>query len=543
MTNIIKSVEKDSMVLYVMDWPVEFGSPIDDPEAFVVPVLQRQSGILIAVPLDFVPRSLLEAGNLGTTDGLVGPSTEVTIAGMEEDEHGNEQALDVSLNMMLVDFGPGIVGYLTEFDPAKDTENVRSFFPGSPQILPQSTLLMERSFQWLLGETTERLQYYSADEDFQILEATAKASGAPPVKATPKKKVTTAALAEQLSILSQSLPQITEQLQVLQAKQSSFETALQVSHQALATPPHRSPFPVSREVPQSMAAFAKAVGPAPRTRLSPTPKSVPPLPTGTIVEEPVGPISEIDPGVFQDAAPANINAAILQQSQAMNALVAHLVNQDLDMASSSAQNPLSMRGASKRERLQADLASRSGNFFLQVAQNALRRTRPTDPLPARLEDLPRKAIFSKYLERQGGFAECKEVGLTMWLLAQVADAMVMQDQKGAQELLALTMVTLEQVAQDGGKWEVAYVLSLQQDPPQTLFTSKSAVANPRLKAFAPLCPQGWATTTLTYLKELDVITQRRSEAQKPTKEKTAEEEKPNPKRKQRFPKKPREETA
>lgn len=158
MTNIIKSVEKDSMVLYVMDWPVEFGSPIDDPEAFVVPVLQRQSGILIAVPFDFVPRSFLEAGNLGTTDGLVGPSTEVTIAGMEEDEHGNEQALDVSLNMLLVDFGPGIVGYLTEFDPAKDTENVRSFFPGSPQILPQSTLLMERSFQWLLGETTERLQ-------------------------------------------------------------------------------------------------------------------------------------------------------------------------------------------------------------------------------------------------------------------------------------------------------------------------------------------------------------------------------------------------
>lgn len=47
---------------------VKFGSPIDDREAFVVPVLQRQSGIPIAVPLDFVLRSLLEAGKFGSRD-------------------------------------------------------------------------------------------------------------------------------------------------------------------------------------------------------------------------------------------------------------------------------------------------------------------------------------------------------------------------------------------------------------------------------------------------------------------------------------------
>lgn len=202
-----------------------------------------------------------------------------------------------------------------------------------------------------------------------------------------------------------------------------------------------------------------------------------------------------------------------------------------------------MRGASKRERLQSELARRSGNFFLQVSQNAMKRIRPTDPLPTKLEEFPQKAIFSKYLERQGGYAQCKDVGLTMWMIAQIADAMLQKDYKGAQELLALTMVTLEQVAQDGGKWEVAYVLSLQQDPPQSLFTSKSAIANPRLKAFAPLCPQGWATTALSYLKELDVITQKRSEASKPTRDKSQEEEKPAPKKKQRFFKKPREENS
>ena len=79
MTTEVRNVEKDSMVLFVMKWPPDFGTPIDDPEAFVVPVLQRRTGVLIAVPLDFVPKLVLDQGNLGTMDGLVGPSVEVCI--------------------------------------------------------------------------------------------------------------------------------------------------------------------------------------------------------------------------------------------------------------------------------------------------------------------------------------------------------------------------------------------------------------------------------------------------------------------------------
>ena len=459
---------------------------------------------------------------------------------MEEDEQGNEQALEVSLNMLLVDFSPAIVPFLKEYDPATDTQITRSFFPGSPHLLPMSSTLLEKTYQWIIGEASDRLQFYSADEEVQFVAATTKAPGAPPAKAAAKKKPTNAVLAEQIAALSETLPIITQQLQEMQEKQASFETAMRASHQVLATPPHRSAFPQVAQSPQNMAAFARAVGPPPRTKPSPCPRTSPPLPTRGIVEEPTGPLSEMELELVPAAEPQDMTAAILQQSQAMNALVAHLVNQDLDLASSSTQSPLSMRGASKRERLQADLANRSGNFFLQVSQNALRRIRPSDPLPTRLEDMPSKAVFSKYLERQGGYAQCKEVGLTMWMLAQIADAMLVKDHKGAQELMALTMVTLEQVAQDGGKWDLAYVLSLQQDPPQALFTSKNAVANPRLKAFTPLCPQGWATTALAYLKELDVITQRRVEAAKPPKDpKAVEEDKPTPKKKQRFPKKPK----
>ncbi len=547
MTDLIKNVEKDTMVLYVMTWPEEFGTPPANPEAFVIPLMQREAGILMAVPDGYIPPPLLVTGNTDPEDTLVGPNKMLTAPGMEEDDFGIEQALDVTLNVQLADFGSGIVKYLREYDPVTDTPT-QCFLAGSPQVLPLSSYLMEKAYDWIVEQSSGRLHYYSADENFVAPTPKAagpKASPAPAKQAAPKKKVTTASLADQISSISQTLPAITQQLQVLQKQQKSFEQALQSSQDALLTPPHRSAFPIGggQAMPKdSLAGFARAVGPAPRTKPSPTTSIPPPLPVRSPQEEPLGPISELDPEIFQNQDP-DMTAAIFQQSQAMTALVAHLVNQDplSDLASGSTHPSLSMRGASKRERLQQQLAERNGDFFLQVAQNAMRRTRPMDPLPSSLEDFPKKAIFSKYLERQGGFAQSRDYGLIMWMLAQIADAMVVKDMKGAQELLALTLVTVEQAAQDGCKWDLAYILSLQQDPPQTLFTSKTAVANPRLKAFAPLCPQPWATTALAYIKELDVITSRRNEAakpQKPDKDPDADKPGPNPKRK-RFPKKPK----
>ena len=553
MTESIKNVEKDTMVLYVMQWPEEFGTPPENSEAFVIPLMQRSHGILVAVPYGYIPDPLLVTGNNDPEDAMVGPNMRLAaVPGMEEDDFGLEQALDVTLNVQLVDFNSGVAKYLREYDPVTDSPT-QCFLEGSPQVLPLSSYLMEKAYDWMVRESSGRLHFYSAEENF--VAPTPKPAGpkAPATPATPAKaaavkkpKVTTATLAEQISTITETLPAITQQLQALQTQQKTFEQALQSSQDALMTPPHRSVFPIAGGPAlqrDSMAGFARAVGPAPRTRLSPGVAATPPLPVGAHQEEPLGPISEMDPEVFHKHAP-DMTAAIMQQSQAMTALVAHLVNQDSlsDLTAGSSSQALSMRGASKRERLQQQLAERGGDFFLQVAQNAMRRTRPMDPLPTKLEDFPKKAIFSKYLERQGGFAQCRDYGLVMWMLSQIADAMIVQDSKGAQELLALTLVTVEQAAQDGSKWDLAYILSLQQDPPQTLFTSKSAVANPRLKAFAPLCPQPWATTALAYVKELDVITSRRSEAAGPPRpNKPTDEDKPgpNPKKKTRFPKKPK----
>lgn len=131
----------------------------------------------------------------------------------------------------------------------------------------------------------------------------------------------------------------------------------------------------------------------------------------------------------------------------------------------------------------------------------------------------------------------------MWLMAHVADQMLVGDYKGAQEMMALALVSTEQAAQDGLKWEVAWLLSLQEDPPPSLFVPRPSSTNPRLRAFAPLCPQEWATVALGFVKEVDLISSRRQESLVPKNKENPmggpkkPDEKEAWKKKPRFPKK------
>ena len=90
--------------------------------------------------------------------------------------------------------------------------------------------------------------------------------------------------------------------------------------------------------------------------------------------------------------------------------------------------------------------------------------------------------------------------------------MIAGDSVGAQEMLALALVAIEQSAMDGGKWEVARILSLQEDPPMQIFSHRPHHTNPRLRAFGPLRPAGWGATASAYVKELDLLNTRRTEA-------------------------------
>ena len=77
-----------------------------------------------------------------------------------------------------------------------------------------------------------------------------------------------------------------------------------------------------------------------------------------------------------EAQGSSVTDALLRQGQALTTLMAHLVGHDSlgDIASSSTS--LSTKGSMKIEKLQQELASRCGNFFLQVSQNAFKRIKP-----------------------------------------------------------------------------------------------------------------------------------------------------------------------
>ena len=182
--------------------------------------------------------------------------------------------------------------------------------------------------------------------------------------------------------------------------------------------------------------------------------------------------------------------------------------------------------------------------MLQVSQQALRRLAPSEASPASRPELAgRGPVFTAYAERFGGYGSQRSLGIVFWLLANIADTMLSGDTAGAEELMALALISVEQAAQDNGSWDIGYLLSLQEDPPHQLFQSRPSSQNPRLRAFGGLTPQAWATTTLSYIREIDLIQTRRAEAVGGARAKASGAEaegqqQPKPPRRPRFPKNP-----
>ena len=205
-------------------------------------------------------------------------------------------------------------------------------------------------------------------------------------------------------------------------------------------------------MPDMVRALTGLVGPPPRFR---EPPLQPPLAADQ--QEPpgagaLGPEEEEE--LMQQPAASPMTAAMLEQSRALSQLVSHLVSADgLSDASALGATPglgLGVRGAAKRERLQQELASRSGTFLLQVAQQACRRLSPTLPVPQSLGEahLAQPSLFTTYVERTGGYGSHRDTGLVMWIMANLSNALLAEDVKAASDLAAVCMVALEQSVLD-----------------------------------------------------------------------------------------------
>ncbi|CAE7563812.1 unnamed protein product [Symbiodinium necroappetens] len=382
----------------LLDWP---GVP---PRSCVfVPLILREGGVLAAIPAGFLDASLISAGQAGAANAIVGPSREVSVGTLEEEEEGALVPTEEICTVLLVDFSEEVYPLLSRYDPVTSPAEAAHVVPESPHLQVSFEEARQSALAWVASEEGERLAFYSAAEGADA----APAPGGPLEAAAPKRKTaprakrpTNAQLSEQLGALVELIPSLTQQVQELATRQAALEKRA-------------------------------------------APVAAPPLPAHRLAF----------PQRFELRAGESYVAA--EQSPRSSSQIA------------------------------------VGTFSFRRAELAQRRP-----------------VFTSYAERFGGFGSQRSLGIVFWLLANIADSMIAGDQAGAEELTALALAAVEQCAQDGGSWEIGFLLTLLEDPPHQLFQHRPQSQNPRLRAFGGLTPQTWATTTLSYVKEIDAIQSR-----------------------------------
>ena len=503
-------------------WPPEMVGQDDATVAQAIIIMRRQGGALLGLPVGFLPLDVLQRAAMEEgEDWDFGPHALLSVPAHRED--GQLVPSGVEVEVLVIDVSGAALGGLQQLS----IDGVTLSFLEDPALVPEPSVLLQKTKEWLANQTAARVGlvgFYSAveevvpetpleEESVEELDFQPGAAALPKAPAGKQKRVTTAVLAEQLGSVTQILPQLVTQLENLQRNQDALQE--QVASQQHVVPPRPSQQPVST----SLQEFAKMMGTPPRV------KSQMPFPR-PVVKSPLTPKMDSPLTLQEQAEEAELPAgstlaqAVLEQSKALTTLVTQLQSGGdplLDAPSSSSGFSLGSKGSAGRMQLQTELSNRSGAFFLQVAQNASRRLRPAAKAPV---DIPAVAStdFSMvtYLERFGGYGGCRELGLVQYCLAHIFDAALHSDLEGVREHLALTMVAVEQATQDSGRWDLAYQLTLLEDPPSQMWAFRSGGSmNPRLRAFAPLCPQKWATIALAYLKEVDYIQSRKSDLKKP----------------------------
>eukprot|EP00434_Breviolum_minutum_P034390 symbB.v1.2.030438.t1/scaffold3423.1/size57148/1 len=476
------------------------------PATMAIPLQARSGGLLIAVPEPFLDNDALLDAAMESHDGVLGPSQEFTSDLVEEDDELNVVSLGRACSVIVVDVSDAAVPQMSEYDPVThDFDSCLAFDSTRPASLPLITDVYEAIKAWLVSSSTApRVHFYSAREEPEEVPQVKSIV----LKKGPPKKITNQAIMDQLAALG-------SQMQVLASQQEELRRGVSLPSATPAVVPSgfmplTSKMPslsASLQVPaKPLASIAKALGPPPKTK---TPDAA--VVTGGVAVPAPDPTEVPDP-----SEPSMIVKAISEQSQALTALVAHLAGGDpmselQTGASSSSGVSLSTRGAARRERMQQELSCRRSQYFLQVQQQLFRTMFPSQQVPqSEAELVGAGATMTAYLEKHGGYKHQKEQGMALWIAAHALDSAMMGDHHGCREFLAILIVCLEQAAHDGS-WNVAYLLSLLESPPNGVFTERVQTMPGIDRPFSPLVPQPWAACALAYIKEMDILTNKKSE--------------------------------
>ncbi len=514
-----RSLQEGLVTLYVLRWPPGTVGEEDGLSGLCMVIMKRQGGAMLGLPAGLIPMEELQGASALAPDSVLGAHSVLVVPGVIAGDPG--EVAEEELSVLVIDVLEEVLSGLVAFDPTVHVESTILGFSEDLAILPDARFLLQAASDWLTSFAEGRVTFYSAEEAEEVATpppTKAKAKGVPKegkAKASEKaKKSGPQLVAEHISQLSQIVPAMASQLSHLQEEQKRMFEALH--HSSLQVPPRRSQAPISMPVQNfaklmatpPAAGFAKMMGSPPRTK-------VPAMPTRGLNRSP-GPDLDGQMTVQEQAEEAGevigdpLALAVLEQSKALTSLVAQMSqggdplldgNQNLGLSSTST------KGAMGREKLQQDLANRTGGFLLSVLQNAYRRLKPASRTPSSLQELA-DSDFSmvQYLERFGGYAATRELGTIQYALSFIIDCALREDLKGVQEHAALLTVGLEQASLDAGRWDLAGQLLLLEEPSAHVWSHRGVSSQSgRARAFAPLCPQRWATIAIAYSKEIDYI--------------------------------------
>ena len=526
--------ERGNATLCVLSVPSEFTGLDHSFDCFCVPVLSRNGGMLLNIPRNvFSEEILIDSLHVAEADALLGPSKGVQTNLWLEDDSQNIVVQPTPTSSLVVDFSDAVLEMMREYDPIAESDSqITPFSDQFPSALPVPDEVLEKAKAWVEQLGSERV-FYSAQEDQEenpTPKAAAKNVGVKKV-ATPK-RVTNAQVLDQLSLLVAQVKSISARQDALEKPSAEVVTERPSGGTAVAPAVSAG---LQSGVPApgvAFAKYAKLVGPPPKVR---APVNLIP----TIVDPAAENFQPEGPSVSGDAS---LMQALSQQSSAVLALVSHLAGQQDPLSELQAPGLLSTstKGVQRRERMQSDLALGNSTYYVQMMQQLHKRLHPSRPVP-KAEDEMGHLSFLEYLEKTGGFKNARESGLILWLLGHAIDAAAVEDMHMVKERLALLAIAVEQSVQDRGDWSLAFLLSLAADPPLSMFQDRTNVVSPFNQPFSHLVPPSWAAAVLSYVKELEVLTNKKPENPVTKKApKTPPPDPKSPKKKQpRFPKGPK----
>ncbi len=488
-----------------------------EKEAKVLVVMKRPGGVLLAVPEGFIDRAILDAGQEGGADLIFGPSVLVQVPGVVLD-NGVVAPTGTAVHAVLVDCSSAVLASLRL--PSIFEEIAANFDPDDPYALPGADGLVSAAMDWI-PQVSGLANFYTAESSVQSTprrgrrnprerkEPVLPTQEETPTMTPKPKKATTASLAEGVDSIMKTLPALTSQIQELSDRQQLLEQRMMVPTSGI----HAT---LSQPLGKSIESRQASLGALAATAKAP-PKTSNRQPSGllgatTFRQEEVEELNKEKP-LHQEEPGDPLARAVLEQSKALTALIGQISQSTLDpMADLGSASGVGSRGSTGRAKLQQELASQKGLFFNSVVQSMARRMSPTSPTEMDTQVLLSRGVSgTRYLERFGGYGRHRELGQLQFQAMTVLDFMMSDNGPAARDALALLVVALEQMVLDNGRMEIASLITLQEDPPASIFTNRQVLATSRGRSFAPLADQKWITVALAYLKEMDLIAAKRVE--------------------------------